>query len=177
MRLAEGLFVSRLSMRESIFRIQSADSGFTLVELLVVVAILGILTSVVLVSLGTANTRGKDGAIQANLDSLRTQAQLYYNENGSYSLNGTGIPASSSCTAANSVFVDSKITQQIIATDSVNGGARSVACNVAAGGAAYAVYAELASTAGAYFCVDSNGIGGRTTHAPTGTDTSCVITP
>lgn len=147
--------------------------GFTLVELLVVVAILGILSSIVLVSLSTANTRGKDGAVQANLDSLRTQAQLYYNANGGYSLNGASIPASSSCTAADSVFVDPKITQQIIATDSVNGGARSVTCNVAAGGAAYAVYAELASAAGTYFCVDSNGVGMRTTTVP-GSNTSCL---
>lgn len=147
--------------------------GFTLIELLVVVAILGILSSIVLVSLNTANTRGKDGAVQANLDSLRTQAQLYYNTNGGYSLNGVSIPASSSCTAASSVFVDPRVTLQIQAADFANGGG-SITCNIALNGAAYAVFAELASTATQFFCVDSNGVGKKTSvgYVP-GSNTSC----
>lgn len=162
---------------QSLTRVRYLDSGFTLVELLVVVAILGILTSVVLVSLSTANTRAKDGAVQADVVSIRDQAQLYYNDNGGYSLNGANIPASSSCTTASSVFVDPRVALQIVAADSANGGARSVVCNVAAGGSAYAVYAELASAAGTYFCVDSNGIGAKTTHTPASTDINCIITP
>lgn len=148
------------------------SAGFTLVELLVVIAVIGILSSVVLMSLSTANTRGKDVAIQSDLVGVRTQAQLYYNSNGGYSLNGASIPASSDCSAASSVFVDPKIGLQILAADSANGGARSVICSVTAGGAAYAVAAEFASTAGTYFCVDSNGLGVKITSLTTVTNSA-----
>mgnify|MGYP001578053705 CR=1 FL=1 len=55
-------------------------AGFTLIELLVVMLIIGILTTVVLALLANARSKGKDGAIKQELASLRSQAELYYNE-------------------------------------------------------------------------------------------------
>lgn len=146
--------------------------GFTLVELLVVLAIIGILTSVVLVSLSTVNSRGKDSAVQADLDGVRTQAQLYYNANGGY---GSNAAIESNCSAADNVFSDPTIVKQIVAADFANGGGatQNVFCNVSAGGGAYAVYAELVSTRGTYFCVDSTGVGMKITKTAPVTDTSC----
>lgn len=152
-----------------------SHKGFTLVELLVVVAILGVLSSIVLVSLSTANTRGKDGAVQANLDSLRTQAQLYYNESGGYGSNASLVNDTGDCATntTGTVFADARARRQIAAANLANGGG-SVTCNVAAGGAGYAVYAQLPSFSTAtYFCVDSNGVGMRTTTVP-GNNTSCL---
>ena len=56
--------------------------GFTLVELLIVVAILGALAAVMTVSSGDSITKAKATAIANNLRICTTGAQLYYLENG-----------------------------------------------------------------------------------------------
>lgn len=58
--------------------------GFTLIELLVVVAIIGILSSIVLVSLNSARQRGRDASIKGSMSSMRAQAELWFDINGSY---------------------------------------------------------------------------------------------
>lgn len=153
-----------------------SSRGFTLVELLVVITIIGVLTTVVLVSLSTVNSRGKDAAIQSNLDGVRTQAQLYYNDNSGYGSNASLVSSTGDCTSgvAGTVFSDPRAAKQVAAANFANGGG-SVTCNVAALGAAYAVYAQLPSISSptTYFCVDSNGVGIRTTTVP-GNNTSCL---
>jgi prepilin-type N-terminal cleavage/methylation domain-containing protein len=57
------------------------NKGFTLIELLVVIAIIGILSAVVLASLNNARDKGSNAAIKANLNGIRSQSAIVYDEN------------------------------------------------------------------------------------------------
>lgn len=67
--------------------------GFTLIEILIVVAIIGILASIVLVGLGPARRAGQDARRIADLRQIQTALELYHNKNGTYPNFGTpGVP-------------------------------------------------------------------------------------
>jgi len=59
-------------------------SGFTLIEILVVVAIIGLLTALLLVNLVGVRERGADTRKKSNLNQFRTALRLYYNDFQSY---------------------------------------------------------------------------------------------
>jgi len=60
-----------------------AKSGFTLVEILIVVVILGILAAIVIPQFTDASTEAKEASLKSNLRSIRSQIQLYnIKENG-----------------------------------------------------------------------------------------------
>jgi len=58
--------------------------GFTLVELLTVIAIIGILSTIVMVSLLTARQKGRDVKRVADIKQIQLALEQYYNENLSY---------------------------------------------------------------------------------------------
>ncbi len=123
------------------------NKGFTLIELLVVIAIIGILSSVVLASLNTARGKGADAAIKSNLNNIRAQAELYYDNNSSYGTAGAGTGVCADTTVANALNA---------ASNAYNGTATADVCNVAAAGAAWAASVPLKG--GGYWCVDSTGV-------------------
>ena len=128
--------------------------GFTLIELLVVIAIIGILASVVLASLNTARAKGADAAVKSNLDSIRAQAELLYDNNSPNSYSGL-------CT-------DAKVAQATAAAANVIGGtvdntlgnagsAVKVSCHINAGNDTWAIGSGLKSTTANSWCIDSTG--------------------
>ncbi len=147
--------------------------GFTLIELLVVIAIIGILSAVVLASLNTARDKGSDAAVKSDLDGIRTQASIYYDNNGDYGTTASATTGTAGCTSANTMFSnDNTIKAQVSAADGANGSTNNVYCNTAASGTAYAISAELVSQTGSNYCVDSTGFA-TTTATALGTNTVC----
>lgn len=63
------------------------QKGFTLIELLIVIAVIGILSSVVLVGLGPIQKQGRDARRISDLRQIQNGLELYYNKNGSYPQN------------------------------------------------------------------------------------------
>ncbi|CAN5151712.1 hypothetical protein BH11PAT3_BH11PAT3_0630 [soil metagenome] len=125
------------------------DTGFTLIELLLVVAIIGILTSIVLNSLNTARGKSKIAAVKSEMNSMRNTAALYFDDfGGSYGSDGTD------CSNIASVFDPS-------ATNSLHPLVQSVETKVsntavcANDRASFAVAIPLPD--GTNWCVDSQG--------------------
>ena len=65
--------------------------GFTLVELLVVIAIIGILASIVVVSLNNARTRARDTERLGEMNQIRTALESYFERNGDYPTAAEGL--------------------------------------------------------------------------------------
>ncbi|MCS6789111.1 MAG: type II secretion system GspH family protein [Patescibacteria group bacterium] len=75
--------------------------GFTLIELLIVVAVIGILASVVLVGLGPIQKQGRDARRISDLRQIQNGLELYYNKNGAYPQQSWGAFQASTLTGAN----------------------------------------------------------------------------
>ncbi len=146
--------------------------GFTLVELLIVVSIIGILVAMVVNSLNDARGGGVDASAKQTLASLRAQAELIYNSGG-YSYV--------------TVCDDAKVTPLLVAlvastpadTSTVDINSPSSATNVAChdDAVAYAVSVPmtvLKNGVQQYFCVDSTGMNMLTENELADSELNCT---
>ncbi len=58
--------------------------GFTMIELIVVIAILGLLSTIGLVSFRTAQIKGRDAQRKSDLTQIQKALEIYYNDYGYY---------------------------------------------------------------------------------------------
>ena len=59
-------------------------NGFSLIELLVVISIIGVLTAVLMMNLVGARERARDSQKIQDLNNLKSALRMYYNDNQSY---------------------------------------------------------------------------------------------
>ncbi|MCJ7786664.1 type II secretion system GspH family protein [Patescibacteria group bacterium] len=138
-----------------------AKKGFTLIELLVVIAIIGILASIVLVSLGGARNKAKDARVIAEMSQIRATAEMIYSSDGDYD--------NVVCTQADMKPLCDDIAVQ-------TGGTALTIGKPATPALKYCAHATLISkkdTVTNYYCVDSTGVAKETITNPS---TTCVAT-
>jgi general secretion pathway protein G len=74
-----------------------AKSGFTLVEILIVVVILGILAAIVIPQFTNASTEARESALVSDLQSVRSQVELFKIQHNNDMLPGTGSATFNQC--------------------------------------------------------------------------------
>jgi type IV pilus assembly protein PilA len=72
------------TLRRTWFRKGADERGFTLIELMIVVLIIGLLIAIALPTFAGAKQRASDRATQANLRTALAAAMTYWAEGGSY---------------------------------------------------------------------------------------------
>lgn len=65
--------------------------GFTIVELLIVIVVIGVLAAITIVAYNGVQGRANDVAVQSDLHNLADQFQLFYIKNGVYPVGGTDL--------------------------------------------------------------------------------------
>ena len=70
-------------MKKHNLRIKNS-SGFTLVEMLVVIAVIGILASIITIMLGTARDKARAVSAKSSMKSMITEAALHQDSNGRF---------------------------------------------------------------------------------------------
>lgn len=108
-------------------------------------------------SLVTARMKGNDAAVQSDLDTIRTQAEIYYGGDGKNSYGTQAWVSGAATLCKNGMFRDTTITKAITAADSINGDGKDIVCY--ANGEKYLVGAALSSSG--WWCVDSTGMSRR----------------
>ena len=140
--------------------------GFSLTEILVVVAIIGILASVITISTNSARQKSRDVKRKADMETLAGALELYYSENKEYP---EGDFASGQLSGLSSFIVPDYLSQMPVdpKEGEEDGKAQSTGYYYSSDGSTYAICTMLARDTGAsgegssgpYYCVGSVGCG------------------
>jgi prepilin-type N-terminal cleavage/methylation domain-containing protein len=145
--------------------------GFTLIELLVVIAIIGILAGIVLAALGNTRQKGADAGIQGNLDTIRTEMEIYASNNNNSYLNACTADTTIA-NALNGAKNNAGVAGLNTTLATAGTSATTVTCHSSATG--WGAESPLKSNSAQNWCVDSTGFAGTTTGTTlAANDTAC----
>ena len=140
--------------------IKNNNKGFTIVELLIVIVVIGILAAITIVAFNGIQNRGKLSSAQSAANTVMKKAEAANSVTGSYPTSATGFSANSESAIANQ-----GITLLAAAPTSANG-TNSVtyeACTAGAQGARINYFDFVANTAAAKYVYAGSASTGCTT--------------
>lgn len=136
--------------------VNGKEKGFTLIEMLVVIAVVGILSATVLTALSPSRKRAQDSRIVTGMQQIRAVAETRYNgSTGMYEIDGTS---------------DADITRQM--DDIEQNGGTDFVVETTDEGRAYRSYVVLPGS-GKFYCIDSTGFSGEQNDEPVASGVSC----
>ncbi len=127
--------------------------GFTLVELIVVIAIIAILATIVLINVNTYINKGRDAAIRGDMSTMRTDAAALFGSKGNYYING--VDGETLCDENDAWSAVRKLQEESV-------------CNINLDGTKFCACVQGLADPSNYFCIDSTGIAESL-------DASCLI--
>jgi len=121
--------------------------GFTLIELLVVIAIIGLLATIVMVSLNSARGKARDSRRLGDMKSIQLALAMYYDKYGNYPNSDNGGCGGWDCSGDGNGFVHALVTEGFLAADPSDPNNNSSCGN----------YCYYRYTAGDYACDSARG--------------------
>ena len=143
---------------------ESRESGFTLMELMIVMVIMSILAAIVMGNYATSTKRGRDNRRKSDLRNIATALETYFNDKGAYPLGVSGVMNGCSTNDSQACewgqpFTDSQGTLYMteLPQDPVD---VSTTYYYVSNGTSYKIYAKLENTLDTGAGVNTNGYAG-----------------
>lgn len=141
------------------------QKGFTIIELIVVIAIIAVLAAIVLVNVTQYINKSKNAAIEGNLSTLLTNSAVYFDSNPT--LHGSDFSALASTGCGSGGAIATAVTNAGGSVGCVGDPASQAWCGTS-------VTLAVGGTAASTFCVDSTGYKGvKGASKCTGTTYTC----
>ena len=125
------------------------EKGFTLIDLIVTIAIIAVLSSIVLFSVTQYINKGKDTNVSGNLSVLVPAGEVFYNMNNTYS---------NFCTSNSLKNAYSQMSVPVEKNTCSTGTYAGLCCNVASDGNSWVACAQMFTDVSKAYCVDSRGV-------------------
>ncbi len=145
--------------------------GFTFLEILVSVTIIGLLVSIATVSLVASRNKGRDGAVKSELALIQAEAEVYFSNTKYYSITTIDPTTCPGVPQENLTLLADPVIASALRRAISNSGGTTARCLI--NPSTYAIQLPLKSDPNKYYCIDSYSLPAITTVPFSSATTRC----